>query len=29
LINKDKKIIRTFIGNLSDDSVRQINSIVK
>ena len=29
LINKDKKIIRTFIGNLSEDSIRQINSIVK
>jgi len=29
LINKDKKIIKTFIGNLSNDSVRQINSIVK
>ena len=29
LINKDKKIIKTFIGNLSIESVRQINSIVK
>jgi len=29
LINKDKKIIKTFIGNLSNESVRQINSIVK
>ena len=29
LINKDKKIIKTFIGNLSVESVRQINSIVK
>ena len=29
LINKDKKIIKTFIGNLTDDSVNQINSIVK
>ena len=29
LINKDKKIIKTFIGNLSDESVKQINSIVK
>ena len=29
LINKDKKIIKTLIGNLSIESVRQINSIVK
>ncbi len=29
LINKDKKIIKTFIGNLNNESVRQINSIVK
>ena len=29
LINKDKKIIKTFIGNISIESVRQINSIVK
>ena len=29
LINKDKKIIKTFIGNLNDESVRQINLIVK
>jgi len=29
LINKDKKIIKTFIGNLTNESVRQINSIVK
>ena len=29
LINKDKKIIKTFIGNLSNESVRQINSIIK
>ena len=29
LINKDKKIIKTFIGNLNNKSVRQINSIVK
>jgi cytochrome c biogenesis protein CcmG/thiol:disulfide interchange protein DsbE len=29
LINKDKKIIKTFIGNLSNESVRQINSIAK
>ena len=29
LINKDKKIIKTFIGNLSNESIRQINSIVK
>ena len=29
LINKDKKIIKTFIGNLSVESVKQINSIVK
>ena len=29
LINKDKKIIKTFIGNLNNESVRQINLIVK
>jgi len=29
LINKDKEIIKTFIGNLTNESVRQINSIVK
>ena len=29
LINKDKKIIKTFIGNLTDDSINQIYSIVK
>jgi len=29
LINKDKKIIKTFIGNLNNESIRQINSIVK
>ncbi len=29
LINKDRKIIKTFIGNLNDESVKQINSIVK
>ena len=29
LINKDRKIIKTFIGNLSNESVRQINSIAK
>lgn len=29
LINKDKKIIKTFIGNLNNESVRQINLIAK
>ena len=29
LINKDKKIIKTFIGNLTDESVKKINLIVK
>ena len=29
LINKDKKIIKTFIGELNDESIKQINSIVK
>jgi len=29
LINKDKKIIKTFIGNLTNESIKQINSIVK
>ena len=29
IINKDKKIIKTYIGNLTNDSVKQINSILK
>ena len=29
LISKDKKIIKTFIGELNDESIKQINSIVK
>ena len=29
LINKNKKIIKTYIGNLTDESVKEINLIVK
>ena len=29
LINKDKKIIKTFIGNLTEDALKEINSIIK
>ena len=29
LINKNKKIIKTFIGYLTDESIIQINQIVK
>ena len=29
LINKDKKIIKTYVGNLTDDSVKQINLLTK
>ncbi len=29
VINKDKKIIKTYIGNLTDDSIKQINSLLK
>ena len=29
LINKDKKIIKSFIGELNDESVKKINSIAK
>ena len=29
IINKDKKIIKTFIGNLTEDALKEINSIIK
>ena len=29
IINKDKKIIKTFIGNLTEESLKEINSIIK
>ena len=29
IINKDKKIIKTFIGNLTKDALKEINSIIK
>ena len=29
LINKDKKIIKSFIGNLTRDSLKEISSIIK
>ena len=29
LINKDKKIIKSFIGELNDESIKKINSIAK
>ena len=29
IINKDKKIIKTFIGNLTEDTLKEINSIIK
>ena len=29
IINKDKKIIKTFIGNLTEEALKEINSIIK
>ena len=29
IINKNKKIIKTFIGNLTEDALKEINSIIK
>ena len=29
IINKNKKIIKTFIGNLTEDTLKEINSIIK
>tara|TARA_Y100000816_G_scaffold236504_1_gene182368 strand:- start:209 stop:730 length:522 start_codon:yes stop_codon:yes gene_type:complete len=29
IINKNKKIIKTFIGNLTEDALQEINSIIK
>ena len=29
IINKNKKIIKTFIGNLTEDTLQEINSIIK